>query len=82
MREHGGVILFYHRYGNPNNFASSCSVPAGYVTNNLDCDDTDPMINPNATEICDGEDNNCNGWIDQEDPAIVYDIFYEDSSED
>ncbi len=35
-----------------------------------DCAPDDPAIGPEATEICDGIDNNCNGQID-EDVAIV-----------
>lgn len=30
----------------------------------FDCDDTDPAVFPNAPEVCDGKDNNCNGIID------------------
>lgn len=30
-----------------------------------DCSDNDPTINPNAAEVCDNIDNNCDGQIDE-----------------
>ncbi len=44
---------------------SACTVPAGYATNNSDCDDTTAARNPAATEACDGIDNNCNTTVDE-----------------
>jgi hypothetical protein len=32
---------------------------------NDDCEDTDNTIYPNAPELCDGKDNNCNGQYDE-----------------
>ena len=39
--------------------------PAGYVDNSGDCADYDADIFPGATELCDGEDNNCDGMVDE-----------------
>ena len=36
----------------------------GGACGTVDCNDGDPAINPNAIEVCDGIDNNCNGIID------------------
>lgn len=41
----------------------------GY-TDDEDCDDTDPAVNPGATEICDNVDNDCNSLIDDADPDL------------
>jgi hypothetical protein len=41
----------------------------------VDCDDTDPAINPGAIESCtDGIDNNCNGLVDNADPVCAEDL--------
>ena len=38
--------------------------PSGYVPNSLDCDDSNPFINPFSNEILNGLDDNCNDTID------------------
>jgi hypothetical protein len=59
-------------YGDPIHFLVSCSGPPnGYVNNNLDCDDTNVNVHPNATEICNLIDDDCDGLIDDADPGIV-----------
>lgn len=52
-------------YGTPiDTVASFCVPPTGYVQNAGDCDDTNPAVNPGATEVCDGVDQNCNSVPD------------------
>ena len=52
-------------YGLAGSDSLACSVPVGYVTDNTDCDDTNADVYPTALEICDGLDNNCDGFIDE-----------------
>ncbi len=66
-------------FGDPNNSVQTCSIPSGYVSDNLDCDDSDGSINPNGTEICDGLDNNCDGQIDE---GLSSNTYYADADSD
>jgi hypothetical protein len=45
----------------------------GFDTN-VDCDDGDPLVNPAAMEVCDGLDNDCDGFIDG--PCAVGALFW------
>lgn len=53
--------------GDPGNSQTLyCEVPpAGWVTNSSDCDDTDAQISSHAEEITNGQDDNCNGEVDE-----------------
>lgn len=52
-------------YGDPELSRSQRQRPAGYVRNQLDCNDRDPGDYPDAEEIADGRDNDCDGSIDE-----------------
>ena len=58
-------------FGDSSVSKDTCAMPAGFVANMSDCDDTDPNIHPNAVEICDGIDNNCDTEIDLDDDDLV-----------
>lgn len=66
-----GVTTTFYRdldqdtYGDAVSTIEACSAPAGYVSNNTDCDDNSASVNPGATEVCDDIDNNCNGQADE-----------------
>lgn len=81
--DEGLTITFYEDadndgYGNPASTTEACSAPTGYVSDNTDCDDSDPNTYPGATELCDGVDNNCDTYADE--GALI--TYYQDSDND
>ena len=51
-------------YGNAPVFMHACLQPSGYVANSIDCDDDNIAIYPNALEIVNGLDDDCDGMVD------------------
>ena len=58
-------------YGDPDANADLCDITEGYVTNAEDCDDDEATVHPDADEVCDGIDNNCNSLLDEQDPDLL-----------
>jgi len=56
-------------HGDPNSTVSACQ-DEGFLEDNTDCDDGNSTVHPNALEICDQIDNNCDGLIDDADPNL------------
>jgi len=52
-------------YGDPDGLWTACDQPEGTATNDGDCDDHDPAVNPSAEELVNGVDDNCDGDIDE-----------------
>jgi glycosidase len=78
-----GRITFYRDkdgdgFGDARVSLLACSAPAGYISNNTDCNDGDHTVYPGAPELCDGKDNNCDGRVDEG----VLITYYRDSDGD
>ena len=52
-------------YGDPDRSTEACEMPAHHVENDDDCDDTVAAISPDADEVCDGIDNDCDDEVDE-----------------
>ena len=59
-------------FGDPQTPIQATSRPAGYVTDNTDCDDADDRVNPASQEVPDNIDNNCDGQVDEGTPSAVF----------
>ncbi len=46
-------------YGDAAESVETCGTPSGHSLDDTDCDDADAAVNPGATEVCGGVDDNC-----------------------
>ncbi len=67
-------------FGDPDSSVDACDKPEGYAFSNQDCDDTDAQVHPGVQEHCDGEDEDCNGEVD--DNAEEAEVWFSDGDGD
>lgn len=82
--DEGVLIPFYadedgDQHGDAAVFVMACTAPQGMVASSDDCDDTNNLVGPGFTELCDGIDNDCDlvvdqGWTWQAPGGVVYDL--------
>ncbi|MDP2314764.1 MAG: MopE-related protein [Pseudomonadota bacterium] len=65
-------------YGDATAVVAGCTLPAGYATNDDDCDDALTAIHPGAAETCDSVDEDCDGTVDED----AGDTWYADADGD
>ena len=68
-------------FGDPAVSTEACEQPSGYLEDATDCDDTDAAVNPDATELCNGVDDDCDGTVDEPDAADAS-TWYDDADGD
>jgi len=84
------LVVFYEDsdgdgYGKATVSKTACTAPHGFVDNDIDCYDQDDRVHPAAIEVCNGHDDDCNGLVDDDDPAVDAsngDIFHADADGD
>ena len=68
-------------FGDPGVTVVDCDQPADHVPAAGDCDDSDPDQYPGADEYCNGEDDDCDGAVDEDD-ALDALVWYTDADGD
>jgi hypothetical protein len=59
-------------WGDGANPVFACAQPVDHLPDAGDCDDADPGVNPDAEDVCDGIDNNCDGLVDGHGASSLY----------
>ncbi len=68
-------------YGDLDTLTRACEAPTGHVLVATDCDDADGAIHPDADEICNELDDDCDDEIDEDD-AVDASTWYRDEDQD
>ena len=68
-------------YGDPDVSTTACSQPSGFEEDDEDCDDGESAVNPDAEEVCDVVDNDCDDEGDEDD-AVDASTWYQDADGD
>ncbi|MBX7048452.1 MAG: T9SS type A sorting domain-containing protein [Chitinophagales bacterium] len=65
-------------YGSMGDSVVACYIPDGFVENNFDCNDFNPMIHPDQGDSCNDIDDNCNGILDEDATFTTYFLDYDE----
>ena len=57
-------------FGDPGATTPACAAPSGYVADATDCDDAAGDVNPDAAEVCNGIDDDCDTLVDDADDDV------------
>ncbi|MCB9760721.1 MAG: putative metal-binding motif-containing protein [Alphaproteobacteria bacterium] len=68
-------------FGDAASTVLACDQPSATSDNDDDCDDAAAAVNPDADELCDTIDNDCDGEVDEDD-AIDASVWYGDNDGD
>ena len=77
------LLITFYKDGDSDGFGTdattdACEQPSGYADVDGDCDDSDPAVNPDAEEVCNSVDDDCDDGVDEE----VLLTFYRDNDTD
>ena len=68
------IVAYWDRdadgYGDDEAVRRVCTMPSDGVEQGGDCDDLDPRVHPDAVEICNEIDDNCDGLVDDDDTTV------------